>query len=89
MTVTLNLPPDMEVRVQAEAAKQELQVEEYLLQLVVAGMIGSAATDQRARSLALLESVRDIGDEEEQRDTFTYLREAVDEDRLSDRKRFS
>ncbi|BDI31599.1 hypothetical protein CCAX7_36500 [Capsulimonas corticalis] len=88
MTVTLNLPPDMEVHIQAEAAKQEVQVEEYLLQLVVAGMIGSAAADQHARSLALLESVRDIGDAEEQRETFTYLRAAVDEERLSDRKRF-
>ena len=89
MTVTLDLPPDMEVRVQAEAAKQELRIEEYLLRLVAAGMVVDTAADQRARSLALLESVRDIGDEDEQRETFTYLREAVDQDRLSDRKRFS
>ena len=44
---------------------------------------------KRERSLALLRSVADIGEEAEQQETFTYLQSAIDEDRLSDRKRFA
>lgn len=47
------------------------------------------ANIQRECSLALLRSVADIGDEAEQQETFTILRTAVDEDRLSKRKRFA
>jgi hypothetical protein len=35
-----------------------------------------------------LATVAAIGDEEEQRETLEFLRTAVNEDRLSDRKRF-
>ena len=45
--------------------------------------------DQRAAlALQALDSLEDLGDEEEQRETFAYLARAVNEDRLSDRPRF-
>ena len=45
--------------------------------------------DRRAAlALQALDSLEDMGDEEEQRETFAYLARAVNEDRLSDRLRF-
>jgi hypothetical protein len=45
--------------------------------------------DQRAAlALQALDALEDMGDEEEQRETFAYLARAVNEDRLSDRPRF-
>jgi hypothetical protein len=45
--------------------------------------------DQRAAlALQALDSLEDMGDEEEQRETFAYLARAVNEDRLSDRPQF-
>ena len=41
-----------------------------------------------ALALQALDSLEDLGDEEEQRETFAYLARAVNEDRLSDRPRF-
>ncbi len=43
---------------------------------------------RNALALAALDSVLEIGDDPEQRDTLDYLIRAVDEDRLSDRARF-
>ncbi|MEP6757054.1 MAG: hypothetical protein ABJA67_16225 [Chthonomonadales bacterium] len=87
MTVTLNLPPHVQARVQAEAAKYRVPVEEYLLNLVSRSIPGTEDV-QRARSLALLASVDDLGDEDEQRETFEYLKAKIDGDRLSERNRF-
>jgi len=45
--------------------------------------------DQRAAlALQALDSLEDMGDEEEQRETFAHLARAVNEDRLSDRPLF-
>jgi hypothetical protein len=45
--------------------------------------------DQRAAlALQALDSLEDMGDEEEQKETFAYLAQAVNEDRLSERRRF-
>jgi hypothetical protein len=47
--------------------------------------------DVRARAEAIargLKSLDDMGDDEEQRQTFDALVEAIDADRLADRKRF-
>ena len=88
MAVTLNLPPNIEKRVQTEAARQSLEVEDYLLRLVVNSVPDEAAIARREQALTLLRSVAAIGDEEEQKETFEYLKAAVNEDRLSKRKRF-
>jgi len=45
-----------------------------------------AAANQTA--IALLQSWQDDGDEQEQRETWTYLKQALDEDRLSSRTLF-
>jgi hypothetical protein len=39
-------------------------------------------------AIRALDALDDIGDEEEQRETLDYLIKAIDEDRLSDRRRF-
>jgi hypothetical protein len=88
VSITLNLPPDVESRVKDEAARQSMPVEEYLL-TVVSRSVPSNNNGQRERSLALLASVEEIGDETEQHETFEYLKAAIDEDRLSDRNRFA
>ena len=88
MTITVNLPPQAEAKVQAEAARQQITPEAYVAHLVNAALPEEEADAKRERSLALLRSVADIGDEEEQRETFATLQTAIDEDRLSDRKRF-
>jgi len=44
---------------------------------------------RRARALAAIDAMVDIGDEKEQRDTFEALKASLDEDRMSDRKLFS
>jgi hypothetical protein len=87
MPVTLSLPPEVEARAQREAAKRSLPVETYLEDLV-SSAVPSPERD-RERSLALLRSVRDLGDEAEQKETFAFLKKAVNEDRLSSRDRFS
>jgi len=44
---------------------------------------------RRAGALAAIDALVDIGDEQEQRDTFEALKTSLDEDRMSDRKLFS
>jgi hypothetical protein len=47
-------------------------------------------SEEKAEALKeLLRQWREEGDPEEQRETFEALKKAVDEDRLSDRKRFT
>ncbi|MCC6729769.1 MAG: hypothetical protein IT208_10570 [Chthonomonadales bacterium] len=89
MSVTINLPPDVEARIQAEAAKQSLPVEDFIVRLVADAMPPLTKAKQRERSLSLLRSVRDLGDDAEQRETFAYLKTAVNDDRLSARERFA
>lgn len=45
-------------------------------------------TDERERTLRALDALLE-GDEAEQRETFAFLKESLDQDRLSDRKLFS
>lgn len=89
LTITLELPPEVEARVQTEAARQEMPVSDYLLRLVTEAVITPEEAAKRQRSLELLNTLRDIGDEAEQKATFATLKTAVDADRLSDRKRFA
>ena len=44
---------------------------------------------RNALALAALDAIERIGDDAEQRETLDYLMRVVDEDRLSDRARFS
>ena len=45
--------------------------------------------ERNAKALEALDAIEEIGDEEEQRDTLSYLMRVVDEDRLSNRSRFA
>jgi hypothetical protein len=54
-------------------------------------LIPMTEEEVRARAGAIargLEALDEMGDEAEQRETFARLREAIDADRLSDRRRF-
>jgi hypothetical protein len=89
MTVILTLPPEVEERVQREAAKRSIPVAEYVASVVAAAVPPADEAERRARGFAALDAVAEMGSEEEQRQTFEYLAKAIDEDRLSDRKLFS
>ena len=89
MTIMVDLPAQVEARVQAEAARQQKTPADVVADLVSRALPDEQETGRRERALALLQSVGDIGSAEEQQETFLYLQTAVDEDRLSDRKRFA
>lgn len=88
MTVTLKLPPEIESRVHEEAAKNSLPIEDYLVSLVTSAIPVEKESERRARALAEIDSLGEIGSEEEQRETFGFLARTIDEDRTSDRKLF-
>jgi hypothetical protein len=85
MTLTLNLPPELEQRLTDEAQRKGLSADECALELLEKQLL---PRDARADLVALLQSWIDEGDEEEQKETGDYLIQALDEDRLSERKLF-
>ncbi len=89
MTLSVTLPPEVEARVQQEAARRSVPVEDYVVSVVTASVPVGGEAERRARTLGAIEAVAEMGSEEEQRETFEYLAQAIDEDRLSDRKLFS
>jgi hypothetical protein len=85
MTLTLHLPPQLEHRLSQEAMRQGLPPDQYALQLLEQHL---PSEDRRAALATLLQSWIDADDAEEQKETGDYLVQALDEDRLSDRKLF-
>lgn len=86
MTLTLDIPPDLERRLNHEAEKLGLRAQEYTLRLLSQHL---PAKDRSARAVDLLQSwIDDEEDEEEQKDTGRYLIRVLDEDRMADRKLF-
>ena len=83
MSLTIELSPHDEHRLREEAARQGVPPEELVLRAVK--QIFPASNEEAIRAL---ESVYDEGDESEQRETWDYLKQALDEDRLSYRKLF-
>ena len=85
MTLTLNLPPDLEQYLIQEAQQQGLSVEAMTLRLLTK----SIAIEQRqAEAVDILQSWIDDEDDEDQQTTGQYLLQALDEDRLSNRQLF-
>ena len=86
MTITVDLPAPIEAVWRPSSPPAEDTA------TIVAECRPGAATggrnSKRERSLALLRSVATLGRKPRQ-ETFTYLQSAIDEDRLSDRKRFA
>jgi len=85
MTLTLDLPPELEQRLAKEAAQHGLSVEAMTLQLLAASLI---VKQNQAETVDMLQSWIDDEDEAEQQETGRYLVQVLDEDRLSDRKLF-
>ena len=85
MTLTLNLPPELEQYLAQEAQNQGLSVEAYTLQILKDHIL---VKEKQSQLVNLLQSWIDEGDADEQRETGEYLINALDEDRLSNRKLF-
>jgi hypothetical protein len=84
MTLTLDLPSELEQYLLREANAQGISIESMTLRL----LINSIPTKQKqAEAVKLIQSWIDE-DDEEQQETGQYLIQALDEDRLSDRKLF-
>ena len=85
MTLTLDLPPNLENSLFQAANQQSLTVEEFVIQ-----MLTSAFTqkERQKKAVSLLESWLSDADIEEQKTTGAYLIEALDQDRLSNRLLF-
>jgi len=85
MTLTLNLPPELEQYLTQQAQQQGLSIETYTLQILKEYILPK---ENQSKLVNLLQSWIDEGDADEQRETREYLIYALDEDRLSDRKLF-
>jgi hypothetical protein len=82
MTLTLNLPLDLERRLQHEAERQGLPADALTLQLLDQHL---PFKESRGKLVELLQSWIEEGDAQEQKETGEYLIRALDEDRLSGR----
>jgi hypothetical protein len=85
MTLTLNLPPELEQYLAQQAKQQGLSVETYTLQILQEYILPK---EKQSKLVNTLQSWIDEDDADEQQETGEYLIHALDEDRLSDRKLF-
>jgi predicted transcriptional regulator len=85
MTLTLNLPPEIERRLKEVADQRGVSPDMYALQLLEEGLL--AETDH-AKVISLVQSWLEEDDAGEQAQTGDYLVRVLDEDRLSDRPLF-
>ena len=86
MTLTLNIPVEIEQYLTQKAQEQSLSMEAYALQLLLERI---STQDKSAQLVNLLQSwMDDEDDDEEQKETGAYLIQSIDADRLSDRPLF-
>jgi hypothetical protein len=85
MTLTLNLPSEIEQYLLQEANRQGLSIESVTLQLLRSVIL---LRQKQTEAVNLLQSWMDDEDIEEQQETGQYLIRTLDEDRLSERKLF-
>ncbi|MFK0735601.1 MAG: toxin-antitoxin system HicB family antitoxin [Gloeotrichia echinulata GP01] len=85
MTLTLNLPPELEQYLALEAKQQGVSVETYTLQILQQYILPK---DKQTKLVNVLQSWMDEDDDQEQHQTGEYLIDALDQNRLSDRKLF-
>jgi hypothetical protein len=85
MTLTLNLPPELEQYLYQEAKQQGLSIEAMTLQLLTQSLL---FRQKQAEAVDVLQTWIDDEDIEEQQETGDYLIQVLDEDRLSARKLF-
>lgn len=85
MTLTLDLPPELEQYLLQEAEQQGLSVEAMTLQLLTKSL---QLKQKQAEAVGMLQSWIEDEDVEDQQETGEYLVQVLDEDRLSNRKLF-
>ena len=85
MTLTLNLPSEVEEYLLQEAHQKGLSIESVTLQLLTSFIV---LRQKQTKAVNLLQSWIDDEDIEEQQETGQYLIRSLDEDRLSERKLF-
>ncbi|AOY82992.1 hypothetical protein BJP36_26835 [Moorena producens JHB] len=85
MTLTLNLPPELEQYLLQEANQQGISLEAITLQLLANSIL---VRQKQAEAVNLLQSWIDDQDIDEQQETGQYLIDALDQDRLSERQLF-
>ncbi|ELS03633.1 hypothetical protein Xen7305DRAFT_00033570 [Xenococcus sp. PCC 7305] len=85
MTLTINLPPELEQYLSQEANQQGISIEAVTLQLLTSSILDK---QKQAEAVSLIQSWIDDEDVEEQQETGQFLIKALDEDRLSERKLF-
>jgi hypothetical protein len=85
MTLTLDLPSELEQYLLREARAQGISIEAMTLKLLASSI---PTKRKQAEAVKLLQSWLDDEDEEEQQKTGQYLIQSLDEDRLSDRQLF-
>ena len=85
MTLTLDIPPDLESSLSQAANQQSLTVEEFAIQILT---FAFTQKERQKKAVSLLQSWLNDADIEEQKTTGAYLIEALDQDRLSDRLLF-
>ncbi|MEH2410580.1 hypothetical protein [Nostoc sp.] len=74
MTLTLNLPPELEQYLTQEAKQQGLSVETYTLQILQEYLLPK---EKQSKVVNVLQSWIDEGDTDEQRETGEYLIHAL------------
>jgi len=84
MTLTLNIPVEIEKYLTQKAQEQSLSMEAYALKLLLERI---STQEKSSKLIDLLQSWMD-DDEDEQQETGAFLIRAMDEDRLSDRPLF-
>ena len=85
MTLNLSLTPELEQFLTHQASQRGVSVSDYTLQLLGQHV---QPKDRRTEAVALLQSWLDSDDEPQQHAAGEFLVQALDEDRLSDRKLF-
>lgn len=85
MTLTLNLPSEVEQYLLQEAHQKGLSIESVTLHLLTSFIV---LRQNQTEAVNLLQSWIDDEDTEEQRETGQYLICSLDEDRFSERKLF-
>jgi hypothetical protein len=85
MTLTLDLPSELEQYLLQEAKEQGVSIETMTLRLLANSL---PSKQKQAEAVNLIQSWIDDEDSEEQQETGQYLIDVLDEDRLSERKLF-
>ena len=85
MSLTLQIPPELEDRLASEASRRGMSVTDYTLQILNNQV---PPQNRRTAAVALLQSWIDDGDPKEQKETGDFLIRSLDEDRPSERKLF-